>query len=174
MGRKNTGKTATIRERTINIYLPDLETVDKWKEAASESNTSLSKFVIQKVEFALNRGSPKDVQKLEKEIATLREQCESLGEENRGLKEQMKRLYKEIELCRSQLLEEFSGRHVGEVNRQLVDILRAGPKTEKEILAQMEVEPGSDEARAISTQLAVLLDMELVMYDGKVWRWTAQ
>jgi hypothetical protein len=49
-GRANQGKTKTIRERTVNTYLPTLELVEEWKQAAREADMSLSRYIIEVVE----------------------------------------------------------------------------------------------------------------------------
>lgn len=49
-GRPNQGKTQTIRERTVDVYLPTSELVEQWKKAANEAGMSLSKYVVEVVE----------------------------------------------------------------------------------------------------------------------------
>jgi hypothetical protein len=55
-GRPNQGKTKTIRERTINVYLPSVELVNEWKSAAKKSGVSVSQFVLEAVERQRSHG----------------------------------------------------------------------------------------------------------------------
>ncbi len=50
LGRPNQGKTQTIRERTVDVYLPTTELVQEWKEAAEKADMSLSRYVMEIVE----------------------------------------------------------------------------------------------------------------------------
>ena len=82
-GRPNQGKTATIRERCINIYLPTTELVDDWKKDAEKAGMSVSRFVMEVVENAtVTKASPmmpnwqleEKVKESENNLAALQEQ----------------------------------------------------------------------------------------------------
>ena len=49
------GKTETIKQRTIYVYLPSIEMVGHWKELAESQGVSISKFVISHVENSLRQ-----------------------------------------------------------------------------------------------------------------------
>ena len=49
-GRPNQGKTETIGERTVDVYLPSKEKVAEWKEAAKAAEMSLSRYIVEVVE----------------------------------------------------------------------------------------------------------------------------
>ena len=49
------GKTETIKQRAIYVYLPSHEMVDRWKTLADKSGTSISKFVAEHVQNSLRR-----------------------------------------------------------------------------------------------------------------------
>jgi hypothetical protein len=56
------GKTETIKQRAIYVYLPSQEMVDRWKKLAKEHGTSISKFVAENVENSLRqeaKGEPR-------------------------------------------------------------------------------------------------------------------
>ncbi|MFH1579117.1 MAG: hypothetical protein ABIE25_03060 [Thermoplasmatota archaeon] len=55
LGRPNLGKTETIKQRAVTIYLPTEEMVDKWKEKAKEYSEPLSRFVVEVVDDAIRR-----------------------------------------------------------------------------------------------------------------------
>lgn len=80
-GRANQGKTKTIRERTVNTYLPTLELVEEWKLAAREADMSLSRYIIEVVERHRKSGSSgiEPAWKLEERAKALETQLEELG-----------------------------------------------------------------------------------------------
>ena len=49
------GKTETIKQRAIYVYLPSHDMVEKWKNLAKKSGTSISKFVAEHVENSLRQ-----------------------------------------------------------------------------------------------------------------------
>jgi hypothetical protein len=46
MVKPDRGKTKTIKERTLYVYLPSLEMAEEWKRRAEKAGESLSKFII--------------------------------------------------------------------------------------------------------------------------------
>ncbi|MCP8320491.1 MAG: hypothetical protein H3Z52_06085, partial [archaeon] len=55
MPKPNRGKTRTIKERAVYVYLPSLEMVKGWKSEADKAGVSISKFVIDRVEDSIRR-----------------------------------------------------------------------------------------------------------------------
>jgi hypothetical protein len=55
MPKPNKGKTETIKERAIYVYLPSLEMTGDWKQRADKAGVSISKFVIERVEDSIGR-----------------------------------------------------------------------------------------------------------------------
>ena len=53
-------KTASIRERSIYVYLPGTEMVKQWKKMANQSGMSISKFVIEHVNNSLHQEQNKE------------------------------------------------------------------------------------------------------------------
>ena len=49
------GKTETIKDRTIYVYLPSLEMVEDWKRRAERAGVSISKFIVERVEDSIRR-----------------------------------------------------------------------------------------------------------------------
>ena len=49
------GKTETIKNRAIYVYLPSLSMVEDWKRQAEKAGTSISKFVVERVEDSTRR-----------------------------------------------------------------------------------------------------------------------
>jgi hypothetical protein len=170
------GKTETIKERAIYVYLSSIEQKESWKERAKKQGTSVSKFVIECVEDSLGREedvSYKSRGDLWKEIRELREQLDKMAKEKRVLEIAFDRLEKELRRYRAQpfLEENFSG--VRRYQRELVDILREGRVIRSdEILRRIGIQPSEHEViKAISNQLENLESYGLVQSSSKGWRW---
>lgn len=87
-GRPNQGKTETIRQRKIDVYLPTLELMQQWKHAAEVSGMPLSKYILEVVEQhrmgAVRVTMPpalleEKANKLEKELAALQMRFDTLN-----------------------------------------------------------------------------------------------
>jgi len=55
MTKPNRGKTRTIKDRAIYVYLSSLEMVEDWKQRAGKAGMSVSKFVVERVEESIRR-----------------------------------------------------------------------------------------------------------------------
>ncbi|MCE5296803.1 MAG: hypothetical protein LLG16_06855 [Euryarchaeota archaeon] len=86
-GRPNQGKTETIRQRKVDVYLPTTDLLQKWKEAAKAAGMPLSKYILEVVEQH-RQGTEKmsisplmmeeKASRLEKEVADLKLRLETL------------------------------------------------------------------------------------------------
>jgi len=175
--RRNLGKTATIKQRTIYVYLPSIEMVKDWKERAKRAGMSLSKFIIERVEDSIRReeGDEAYLSRLEliKRLREAEEEIRRLRKENKMLKMLVENLEKELRLhrARSFLEEDFVG--VRRFSRELIDLLKErkalGPD---EILELLNIDPAETElVKAINKQLEILEEYGLVEYSGRKWRW---
>lgn len=52
------GKTDTIKERRVDVYLDTLERKERWTEQSDAAGDSLSKFVQKAVEYGIEQGGP--------------------------------------------------------------------------------------------------------------------
>jgi hypothetical protein len=55
MAKKDRDKTKTIKQRAIYVYLPSLEMTQDWKNRSKKAGTSISKYVIERVEDSFRR-----------------------------------------------------------------------------------------------------------------------
>ena len=86
-GRPNQGKTQTIKERKVDVYLPTHELVEDWKKAAESAGLPLSKYVFEVVErhrrnipetSELSKDTAKKMEEMESELASLRSKYNTL------------------------------------------------------------------------------------------------
>jgi hypothetical protein len=172
-GRPNQGKTETIRQRKVDVYLPTIELMQEWRKAAEASGMPLSKYILEVVEQhrmgAARVTMPpamleEKANKLEKELAALQMRFDTL---NLAFHNQ------EVELSRlSSAYQSAKGGSVDVVMvKSLVQTLRGGPRNGIHILDLMESmrfdKNDSDQIKRWSDGLNFLLDVGLVLRDDK-------
>lgn len=170
---KDKGKTKTIKKRTVYVYAPSLETVDRWKAAAEEAGQSLSKFIIECIENEVS--STDDFQSK----ADLLKQTQELQEENSELRKRVKMLEaltdkqeKEIKRLKSK---SFVEKEEGErqYDRELVELLRNRTKVSyDDIIEYLDVDrTDKDMMRAVNKQLDNLEAYGLIVSVKEGYRW---
>ena len=103
-------KTETIKKRAIYVYLPSVETAERWKKVADKAKMSISKFVFEHVENSLsqeNEHSPRV--KLIENLRNLKEENDSLRKQNKRLGKVVDSLDKELRSFRLKPFLEPSG-----------------------------------------------------------------
>ncbi len=177
MARKNKGKTATIKERALYVYLPSLDMAKSWKEKAKEAGLSLSRFIVDRVEDSIRAEEGKSgyasrLQLLQK-ITELEEEVRKLAQENSLLKSLAENLDRELKRYRTSpfLDEGFQG--VRFFDRQLIDLLKKGGTYRDDyILSHLNIRATDvDLIKAVDRQLRILEDYGLVQYTANGWRW---
>ena len=170
------GKTETIKQRAIYVYLPSVEQKARWDGYAEKQGASISKFVIEHVENSLRQvedSSYKSTGELWKEVKLLKEQLDKETKEKHVLEIAIERLEEELRRYRAQpfLEEEFVG--VRSYQKELVEILKKSPFVSSgEILSRLRIRPSEREAvKAVSKQLENLESYGLVKSSPKGWKW---
>ncbi len=177
MPRTSRGKTETVKQRAIYVYLPSLELVEDWKDRASKAGTSISKFVTERVEDSIRReeGEESYLNRLDliKRLDQAEEELKTLRNENRLLKKLVDNLDTELKRHRAKpfLEEDFEG--IRGFGKELIELLKRGDTyTGDEILDHLNINPSDTELmKAINNQLEILEKYGLVEYVGRGWRW---
>jgi hypothetical protein len=177
MSRRALPKTKTIKERTVYIYLPSLEMVDDWRRRSEAAKTSLSKFVIDRVEDSVRRDEGEEgcLSRLEmvKRLKNVEDNLNGLAKENRMLKKLVENQEIELKRFRSEpfLAKDFEGTR--RFDQELIELLKKGKSySAEEILTRLGVDRANVElAKALSNQLETLEAYGLVGYSGRGWRW---
>ena len=177
MPRRSGGKTKTIKERAVYVYLPSLEMVEDWKERARKAGVSISKFVLERVEDSIRKeeGEEGYLSRLEiiKRLTKAEEELKKLRKENRLLKQLVDNLDNELKRYRVKpfLEEEFKG--VRRFDKELIDLLReGGTYSGDEILSRLNINPAdTDLVKAVNKQLEILESYGLVQYSVRGWKW---
>jgi hypothetical protein len=177
MAPKREGKTKTIKQRAIYVYLPSLEMVDEWKQRANKTGTSISKFVIERVEDSMRReeGEEGYTSRLEliEQLGKQEDELKKLREDNRLLRRLVDNLDEELKRYRAQPFLDEGYQGVRSFDRELVQLLKKGEQLgDEEILAQLNIDPSDvDRVKAVSSQLNVLESYGLLEFRGRGWRW---
>ncbi|MCP8314617.1 MAG: hypothetical protein H3Z53_09665, partial [archaeon] len=144
--KPNRGKTETIKERAVYVYLPSLEMVKEWKSRADKAGVSLSKFVIDRVEDSIRRevGEEGYLNRIEliKRLRNAEEELKKLRNENSLLKRLVENLDNELKRYRAKpfIEEEFEG--IRRFDKELIELLRKGGSySDEEILRRLSVDP---------------------------------
>lgn len=178
------GKTETIKERSIYVYLRTIEQKKKWEEAAKKSGLSISKWISKNVEDSLltpEERKSRPQEELEEENEALRKQVADLMEKLRQQTIIRDKLEREIRKYRAEpfLAPGFEG--VRQYDKELVNLLRntkgvdGKPKvlSDREIMENLGIHPTEEEAvKALTKQLDALMQYGLVESLPKGWRWT--
>ncbi len=176
MGQEKKRKTETIKQRTMYIYLPSEEMVERWKSLSNKSGLSLSKFVKEHVENSVAQeydDSFVSKADLAKQVGNLEQELSKAGEESRMLRALVDKLDSELKLARrTEFLDtDFSG--VRKFDRRLVDLLKRKHKVKStELFSLLDVNPQDVEAaKSINRQLEALEAYGLVGVFPGGWRW---
>ena len=181
MSKPSRGKTETIKQRALYVYLPSLEMVEDWKRRAEKERKSLSNFVMLKVldSIGFEEGSAqreqmlKELEETRKQKEDVLEENEKLRQENRMLRMLSDNLDKELKRLRTQPFLEagFVGKR--KFDKNLIDLLRRGHGVDKDmILTRLHIDPSDAELiDGVRKELEALQAYDLLEYDGRWWKW---
>lgn len=177
MEKERMGKTDSIKQRSVYVYLPSLETVEEWKAKARKSNVSVSHFVIEHVSNSLRQEDGEEEYKpraaLIQQIREKEEQVEKLSRENEVLRLALERVENELQRYRAEpfLQEDFRG--IRGYDRRLIEVLRKGDAIDSDhILRLLRIDPRDTLlVKAIGKQLDNLDAYGLVEKTRRGWRW---
>jgi hypothetical protein len=130
MPRENLSKTETIKERTVYIYLPSFGMLEDWKNRSQAANTSLSKFVIDRVEDSIRKdeGEGGYLSRLElvRRLKKAEDELKESTKDNRMLKKLVENQETELKRYRSEpfLARSFEGTR--RYDQELIELLKNG------------------------------------------------
>jgi len=171
------GKTETIKQRSIYVYLPSLEMVQRWKALADKAGTSISKFVSEHVENSLRQEEEDNYRSRKLLIEQNRELVETLQEKEkriRHLEILVDKLEQDLRQYRAQMFLDDDFKGVRGYNKKLIEILREpGLHDTIFLLSRLGIKTHETDAiKAISRQLARLQDYGLVKATPRGWTWS--
>lgn len=169
------GKTDTIKERRVDVYLDSLERKERWQELAEEADESLSKFVQRAVEYAVEMGGPdfSDVGERSEKIQELQEEVRELRQDIKQKDIVIEKLESELRRHRLEPFTEDDFEGTRQYDQDLIEILQSSDRVKgDEILRRLDIDPSqSDLVKAVDNQLEQLESYGLVTSTSKGWRW---
>lgn len=170
------GKTDSINDRRVDVYLDSIEQKKRWAELAEERDTSLSKFVQQSVEYAIEQGGPDFIETGQKadELHELEEEMSELQEQIKEKDLVIEKLRTELKTLRSEPFREEDFEGTRSFDEELVEILRdAGQIRSKEIFRRLNVDPQNIEVvEGVQNQLRQLEKYGIIEETINGWKWS--
>jgi hypothetical protein len=127
LGRPNLGKTETIRQRAVNVYLPTEEMLGKWKAEAERYGVPLSRFIVETVDDSIRKNpagvTPRET--LEKELNDAKAELKTVRERLDSAEAALKRADVTIAEYRSKLTNPVLPSAETELTARLIEILIA-------------------------------------------------
>lgn len=169
------GKTESIKDRRVDVYLDTLERKERWAELAEEADESLSKFVQQCVEYAIERGGPDfaELGERAKQIEELEAEVEELHKEVKQKDTVIEKLELDLRRARAKpfLEDEYEGTR--RYDKDLIEVLKAADRiSSDELVHRLGVDRQDQEVMAgINNQLEQLEEYSLVAHTAEGWRW---
>lgn len=169
------GKTDTIKDRRVDVYLDSLERKERWTELAEAADESLSTFVQQCVEYAIEQGGP-DFAELgaeSKKIQELETTIDELREDIRQKEIVIEKHEAELRKHRVEpfLEDDFEGTRA--YDEELIDILRDSTTVSgDELLQRLDIDPSeTDLVQGVDRQLKQLERYGLIRSTPQGWVW---
>lgn len=170
------GKTDTIKERRVDVYLDTLDRKERWKRIADEEDESLSKFVQRSVEYAIEHGGPNytELGERAKRIQELEQEVDELRREVRQKDMVIEKLEDDLQQYQMEPFADDDFEGVRRYDRELIEIIQNSDRvTGTEIRRRLDLDPtDSDQMQALDTQLQQLESYGLITSTPRGWRWT--
>ena len=177
MTKPNKGKTETIKKRAIYVYLPTQKMAEDWKNKAHKAGSSISKYVIDRVEDSIQKekGEENYSNRLEiiKKLSNAEEELKQLRKNNRLLKKLVDNQDTELKRHRAKPFLEDNFKGIRRFDQELIGLLKEGGSySGDEILNYLNIKSSNtDLVKAVNSQLAILETYGLVEYVGRGWKW---
>lgn len=169
------GKTDSIKQRRVDVYLDSLDRKERWSQLAEEADESLSKFVQQCVEYAIEQGGPDFAELGErgKKIQELEQQVKELRDEVKQKDIVIDKLEADLQRYRMGPFLDGDFEGVREYDQELIEILKdSGRVSSDELIRRLGVDQTDSEVmKGINAQLEQLESYGLVSHSNRGWMW---
>ena len=169
------GKTDSINDRRVDVYLGSVAEKREWADAADEADMSLSNFVQACVKYALAQGGPDFLETggAAGDIQELRDELHSKQNTIEEKEVMIEKLKTELKKYRTQpfLEEDFEGQR--QFDTDLIAVLKdSGTIRSEELLRQLDVDSQNvDLIQGVKGQLEQLEQYGLVEETVHGWKW---
>ena len=126
-GRPNLGKTETIKQRALTVYLPTEELVEKWREEAKRYGVPLSRFIVEMVDDSIRKNpagmTPRE--ELEKELNDVKTEMKQVKTRLESAEEALKQADTTMADYRSKLSDPLLSSEDAELTSRLIEMFLA-------------------------------------------------
>jgi len=168
-------KKKELKQRAIYVY-PPADMAENWKNLASESGSSISKFVIEHVEnsLGLSEDDFRSRSIVIEENMQLRDALSEKDKRNQHLELLVEKLEEDLRRYRTRLFTDTTYDGASPYDRQLVELLmEPGFHNTDSIFARLRVRlTDSEIVKGISAQIETLERFGLVRNTSKGWVWS--
>jgi len=157
------------KSRQFMMYFPSEADRERWRKTAKKAKMPFTAWIYSMVEARLAEDDEAGKDRAVFSYAENRKLHRELEKSEARISE----LETEVFKLRNQLFAAPQPTGLGQIDEKLLNVLRSGGTwSNREILAEMGVEPHDIEAIEIITrQLQVLQDLRLVKESARGWRW---
>lgn len=170
----------SIRQRSIYVYTPSVETINQWKAKAGKAHVSISKFVLEHVANSLRQEAGEDGftprVKLIEELHKKDEAIQKLTRQNEITRLALERVENELRRYRAEPFLDDGFQGIRKFDRKLIELLKKGkPIDSDHLLRLLRITPDeSDLVKAVGNQLENLEAYGLVRKTHHGWLWVAK
>jgi len=175
---KTRGKTKTIKQRTVYVYLPSEKAVAAWQKEAERHGVSLSKFVFERVEAGIDPAKAKkrvksNPDELGERVAELEDQLKKAHADLKVRDAALEKLNVDLTRYRIEALKPQKGSGVRRYDKKIIELIQSrGAISNLDLLTALRVPPSERElVEAIRDHLDDLAKWNVVAPTANGWRW---
>jgi stalled ribosome alternative rescue factor ArfA len=176
--RKARGKTKTIKQRTVYVYLPSEKAVTAWQKEAERHGVSLSQFVFESVEAGIDPAKAKvraksNPDELAERVADLEAQLKKAHADGAVKDAALEKLQADLTRYRVEQLKPKKGAATRQYDRKLIEVIqRKGEISNLDLLTALRVAPSDRElVEAYREHLDRLAEWGIITPTANGWRW---
>ena len=173
---KPRGKTATIKQRTVYAYLPSEKAVAAWQKEAERRGLSLSQFVFECVETAIEPAKGKPIVNhadLAEKVHDLENRLSKATADLKVRDAALEKMEADLRRYRLEALKPAKGSAFRKYDRKIIEAIRArGEISSLELMTALRVPPTDTElVAAIRNHLEGLARWRVIEPTATGWRW---
>jgi len=168
-------KVTNVSQRTVKVFAESKEQLERWKKAATNAGTSLSRFLREITDAHISGDKAiKESYEYENKIIGLQKQNSIIMSENNQLQKALERTKQNLEILETELHEikygpfldkDFSGKR--QINQELVKLFKKkGRLREENIATLLHIDPADSKTNEI-----VLNQINTLIEYGLIHRW---
>ena len=175
---KGRGKTKTIKQRTVYVYLPSEKAVAAWKREAERHGVSLSQFVFESVEAGIDPAKAKiraksNPDSLVERVTDLEDRLKRANADLKVRDAALEKLNADLTRYRVEALKPQKGSAFRKYDKKIIELIQSrGEISNIDLLSALRVPPSEPElVDAIRGHLEALAEWHVIAPTANGWRW---